>query len=419
MTATKSPDTQNTGPLAGVTIVDCTSVVLGAYAMQILGDLGAEVIKIEAPTAEGSPGGDILRWGGKSPKGPGMGPLFMTYNRNKRSVMLDLKKEEAREALRTLIKDADVFASNIRYAGMERLGIDYDSIKKINPEIVYVHAAGFGKDGAYGGLQAYDDLIQAASGGTDLLPRVNQRAGLEGEQFERPAYLPSLVADKTTGLHMVYATLAALYHKQRTGEGQFVEVPMLECFTSFTMSENLYGHCFEPPVGGYGYSRVLNPNRRPFKTKDGYLSIVPYSDRQWDDFFELGGRKGLLQEDDRFNTYQNRTQNVLALYALVEEVAQTRTSEEWIDLLKEKNIPAMRVNRLDDVTSDPHLQSIGFFEHYDHPQEGTYVAMKQPVNFEKTPATHRHHPPALGVDTEAVLREAGLSNAEIAAVSKG
>ena len=163
----------------------------------------------------------------------------------------------------------------------------------------------------------------------------------------------------------------------------------------------------------------LNPNRRPFKTKDGFLSIVPYSDRQWDDFFELGGRKGLLQEDDRFNTYQNRTQNVLALYALVEEVAQTRTSEEWIDLLKEKNIPAMRVNRLDDVTSDPHLQSIGFFEHYDHPQEGTYVAMKQPVNFEKTPATHRHHPPALGVDTEAVLREAGLSNAEIAAVSKG
>lgn len=410
-------DPKPTGPLAGVRIIDCTSVVLGAYATQILGDLGADVIKIESPSGEGSPGGDILRWGGKSPVGPGMGPLYMTYNRNKRSVLLDLKDEAARKALMTLIEGADVFASNIRYAGMERLGIDYESVRKVNPGIVYVHAAGFGSDGAYAGLQAYDDLIQAASGGADLLPRVNARAGLEDEHFRRPAYLPSLVADKTTGLHMVYAVLAALFHKQRTGEGQFVEVPMLECFTSFTMSENLYGHCFEPPVGGYGYSRVLNPNRRPFRTKDGYLAIVPYSDRQWDDFFALGGRPGLLQQDARFNSYTKRTENVLALYEIVEEVAQTRTTEEWIALLKEKNIPAMRVNRLDDVTSDPHLTSIGFFERHEHPSEGTYVAMKHPVAFDKSPAAHRHHPPTLGGDTEAVLREAGLSEAEIAALT--
>ncbi len=405
------------GPLSGVRIVDCTSVVLGAYATQILGDLGADVIKIEAPTAEGSPAGDILRWGGKSPKGPGMGPLYMTYNRNKRSVMLDLKDGKARAALMKLIGDADVFTSNIRYAGMERLGIDYEAVKKVNPSIVYVHASGFGRDGEYNGLQAYDDLIQAASGGADLIPRVNKRAGLEDEQFQRPAYLPSLVADKTTGLHMVYAVLAALFHKQRTGEGQFVEVPMLECFTSFTMSENLYGHCFEPPVGGYGYSRVLNPNRRPFRTKDGYLAIVPYSDRQWDDFFALGGKPGVLQEDERFNSYAKRTEHVQELYAMVEEVAQTRTTDEWIGLLKEKNIPAMRVNRLDDVMDDPHLNSIDFFERHEHPHEGTYVAMKHPVVFAETPAQHRHHPPMLGGDTEAVLREAGFTDEEIAGLA--
>ena len=410
-------DAKASGPLAGIRIIDCTSVVLGAYATQILGDLGADVIKIESPTGEGSPGGDILRWGGKSPTGPGMGPLYMTYNRNKRSVLLDLKDAAARKALMTLIEGADVFTSNIRYAGMERLGIDYASVKAVNPGIVYVHAAGFSSDGAYAGLQAYDDLIQAASGGADLLPRVNARAGLTDDPFQRPAYLPSLVADKTTGLHMVYAVLAALFHKQRTGEGQFVEVPMLECFTSFTMSENLYGHAFEPPVGDYGYSRVLNPNRRPFRTSDGYLAIVPYSDRQWDDFFALGGRPGLLQEDARFNTYARRTENVVALYEIVEEVAQTRSTDEWIDLLKEKNIPAMRVNRLDDVTSDPHLVSTGFFERHQHPHEGTYVAMKHPVAFEKSPAQHRHHPPTLGGDSHAVLREAGLSDDEIAALT--
>ncbi|MEM8921351.1 MAG: CoA transferase, partial [Pseudomonadota bacterium] len=322
-----STDTPSTGPLSGVKIVDMSTVVLGPFATQIFGDLGADVIKIEHGA------GDIMRHAGRSP-GEGLGPIYMGLNRNKRGVTLNLSRPKAREALERLLKDADVFFHNVRLAGMERLGFGYDAVKAINPDIIYVHCCGFAADGAYGGRQAYDDLVQAASGLADLLAIRDGGA---------PQYMPTLVADKTTGLYSVYATIAALFHRERSGEGQFIEVPMLESVTHFNMVENLYGRTFVPSTYGVAYTRSINPRRKPYATKDSYIAIVPYNDDQWSKFFEIGGRPGVF-DDERFATYKKRTENIGALYEIIEEVATTRTTDEWLKILDEANIPAMRYN---------------------------------------------------------------------------
>lgn len=390
---------QATGPLAGVKILDMTSVLLGPYATQILGDLGAEVIKVEDPN-----GGDVVRWGGEAPKTQGMGPIFVTLNRNKRSIGLDLRKPSAKKAFKKLLQWADVFIHNVRPAGMARLGFDYDRVKEINPKLLYVHAAGFHADGPYAGLQAFDDLVQGASGMASLFSKV------DGNPV--PRYMPALVADKTTGLHAVYAVLAGLFHRERSGEGQFIEVPMFESMVGFTLAEHLFGRTFEPPTGQMGYVRVLNPNRKPYKTKDGYICILPYSDAQWITFFKLGGRPDIM-DDPRFATFNDRTRNSIALYGLIEDVAQTKTTAEWLEILKEANVPSMAVAEIEDLFDDPHLKETGFFQKVEHPSEGTYYAMKHPVNFEKTPAELRRHAPQLGEHTEEVLREIGLSEEDI------
>ncbi|MEL7129150.1 MAG: CoA transferase, partial [Pseudomonadota bacterium] len=297
-------DAQATGPLKGVKIVDMSTVVLGPFATLIFGDLGADVIKVEAET------GDIMRYAGSSPTGD-LGPIYTSLNRNKSSVQINAKTPDGKAALTALLKDADVFFHNVRLAGMERLGFDYDAVKAINPSIVYVHCAGFGADGPYAKRQAYDDLIQAASGFAHLS---SLRDG------SPPAYAPSLVADKTVGLFATYATIAALLHREKTGEGQFVQVPMLEAFTFFNMVENLYGETFLPGNGKVAYTRSVNANRKPYPTKDGYIALVPYSDSQWETFFELGGKPGVF-DDPRFSTYQARTENIGALYGLIEEVS--------------------------------------------------------------------------------------------------
>ena len=252
--------------------------------------------------------------------------------------------------------------------------------------------------GPYEHRQAYDDLIQGTSGFADL--NAIRSGG-------RPEYAPSLVADKTSGLFAAYATLAALFHRERTGEGQFVQVPMLECFTFFNMVENLYGETFLPGNGRLAYSRSVNPNRRPYPTKDGYIGLVPYSDDQWEKFFEIGGRPGIF-EDPRFRTYEARTENVGALYALIEEVTATRTTAEWLVLMDEANIPAMRYNTMRDVLTDPHLTATGFFTERTHPQAGPYRAMRHPVTFSKTPPGIHTEPPRPGADTESVLASLGL-----------
>lgn len=387
------------GILEGVRVLDLTGIVLGSYATELLGDLGADVIKIEQP---GDQGGDIMRWGEPTPEGgaPGMGPLFMALNRNKRSVCLDLKDEADRAALLRLAAKADIFASNMRLETLERLGLGYHTLKAARADIIYVHAAGFGSDGPYAGQPAYDETIQAATGMADLYPRAY------GE--EAPRYLPTLACDKTVGLFMLYATLAALYHRAMTGEGQFVEVPMFECMTHYNMSENLYAHIFQPPSGDVGYVRTLNRERRPYRTSDGWISLAPYSDRDWRNFFALAGREAEYADDPRFNTYAARIGNSAALYAKLEEITVTRTTEEWLALLAEKRIPAIRVNRLDTVMDDPHLAATGFFARSQHPSQGSVVDMKHPVRFSAAAAGPRRPAPRFGEHNAEVFADWGV-----------
>src|SRR5665213_1156093 len=388
-----------TGPLKGVRIVDLTSVVFGAYATQMLGDLGADVIKVEFPGGRRGAGGDIMRWAGHSPEGApdDLGPIYMTINRNKRSILLDLREEKAAKALRRLIKTADVFTTSVRYEGMKRLGIDYETVKAIKPDIVYVHGAGYGAGGPYAGEPAYDDLVQSASGLADLLNRT--------DGLPEPRLLPALIADKVSGLFMTQAVLAALFHRAKTGEGQFVEVPMLECVTSFNLAEHFYGHVYDPPTGQWGYPRVVNPQRKPFATLDGYIGMLPYTDQQWDQFFAVAGWGETFGKDPRFSDYRPRAQHVRELYGLVEQVTRTRTTDDWLALLKPLQIPVVRMNRLDDLPSDPHLEAVGLFERYEHPEAGAYFSLRPPVKYERTPANIRRHPPRLGEHTDELLAE--------------
>ena len=387
MTNTDNQSIAPTGPLSGVKIVDMSTVVLGPFSTMIMGDLGAEVIKIEPEKR-----GDIMRYAGASPTGD-LGPIYTNLNRNKRSVALDGKSDKGKFALRSLLKDADVFFHNVRMAGMERMGFGYEDVKSINPGIVYVHCAGFGVGGPYSKRQAYDDLIQGASGFAALNA---QRSGGE------PEYAPSLVADKTVGLFATYATIAALFHREKTGEGQLVQVPMLESFTFFNLVENLYGETFLPGNGKLAYTRSVNPHRKPYKTKDGYIGLVPYSDKQWKTFFEIGGRAGVF-DDPRFSDYKTRTENIGELYALIHEVAQTKTTAEWLELLDAANIPAMRYNSMEDVLTDPHLNEVEFFEEAKHKDAGPHRRMRHPVKFSGSPANIRLDAPRHGADTERVL----------------
>ncbi|MEM7767678.1 MAG: CoA transferase [Pseudomonadota bacterium] len=381
-----------TGPLKGLKIVDMSSVVLGPFATLILADLGAEVIKVEPPGS-----GDIMRYAGASPTGD-LGPIYTNLNRNKRSVIVDGKTADGKAALTALLKTADVFFHNVRMAGMERLGFGYDAVKAIRPDIVYVHCAGFGAGGPYQHRQAYDDLIQGASGFAALNA---MRSGAD------PEYAPSLVADKTVGLFATYATLAALLHRERTGQGQFVQVPMLESFTFFNMVENLYGETFLPGNGKMAYTRSINANRKPYKTRDGYIGLVPYSDDQWALFFELGGRPGVF-DDPRFADYKTRTENIGELYAIIGEVALSKTTDEWLKILDEANIPAMRYNDMPAVLADPHLAAVDFFQETLHDKAGPVRSMKHPVAFSETPANIQRDAPTHGADTETILAHLGL-----------
>lgn len=388
-------------PLEGYRILDLTSVVLGPYCTQLLGDLGADVIKIE------SPDGDIMRHAGPMIS-QGMGPIYLTINRNKRAMTLDLKTAGAKEILRKLVGSADCLFHNIRAAGMKRLGFDYEAVKALKPDIIYCHAVGYGSDGHYAGRQAYDDLVQAASGAAFMIP--------QQDGTTEPRYFPGLVADKTTGLHAAYAILAAFLHRERTGEGQFVEVPMMECMVSFTMAENLYGHAFVPPQEPIAYTRSINPNRKPYRTKDGYIAVMPYSNENWQNFLAHGGR-GELMEDPRYSTYKERTKNITDLYKVCEEVALLKTTDEWMEVLAEENVPCMRVHSLSSVLHDPQISETGFLEQREHPSEGPYMAINNPVKFSRSPAEIDREPPLLGQHNEELLDELGYSKDECKSLS--
>jgi len=383
-------DNQNSsGPLAGVRVIDLTQFVLGPYATQTLGDLGADVIKVEEPS------GDRQRFSGRAPKSKSMGPLYVALNRNKRSITLDLKDEPGRRALRKLIKAGDIFIHNMRPEAIARLGFGYESVAAIKPDIIYVEAMGYDPAGPYAGRQAFDDLIQAASGACGL------NALVDPEQPLRP--LPTIIADKTSGLFAAIAALAALRHKERTGEGQYVCVPMLEVFTGFVMAEHLYGETFDPPTGHFGHTTTITPHRKPHRTKDGWLAVLPANRTQSARFMALGGISDAY-ESERFLSKEGAKARVAEYYAMMDDAAAAHTTDEWMTLCAEHSIPAMRCNTAEDILHDPHLQET-LFEWRDLPGEGAYRALKPGLRFAKTPVSIRRDPPQLGADNADVAAE--------------
>ncbi|MCC5858185.1 MAG: CoA transferase [Ectothiorhodospiraceae bacterium] len=376
--------------LDGVRIIDMTSVVFGPYCTQMLSDMGADVVKVEPPR------GDQFRIPGKPARTPLMGPGFFTINRGKRSVVLDLKKADDRDAMNRLLRSADVFIHNVREQAITRLGFGFEQVSTLKPDLIYVHCVGFGSGGPYSGLQAYDDVIQAASGLTSLMGRYH------GD--ERPRYVPSTIADKVAGLYASQAVLAAVIHRLRTGEGQHVEVPMFEAFTQFLLQEHLWGHAFEPPAGEFGYFRQTDPNRQPFPTADGYISIVPYTDDVWLTMLELLDSLELT-EDPRFSSPEQRRANMTLLYRRIGEKTPRHTTAEWLVMLRQAQIPAMPVVDFESVRDDPHLWATGLFQRRTHPTEGDYVEMPLPLRFSAAPRPTARPAPLLGEHTDEVLTE--------------
>ncbi len=389
------------GPLAGLTILDLTTVLMGPYATQILADMGARVIKVESPE------GDIVRQIAPG-RTKGMGGMFLNANRGKRSIVIDLKKPEGRAALLKLAATADALVYNVRPQAMARLGLDYDTLAAVNPRLVYVGVFGYGQNGPYAAKPAYDDLIQGAAGVPTLLAAAGDGT---------PRYVPITIADRVVGLMAVNAILGGLMHQQRTGVGQRIDVPMFECMTDFVLVDHLGGLTYDPPLDHGGYTRLLSRYRKPYQTSDGHLCILIYNDKQWASFFEAIGRKEFLDQP-RFANHAARMAHIDEIYAEIGQIFLGRTTDEWRELLEKADIPVMPMHTLETMLDDPHLKAIGFFQTVDHPIEGRIRQTRVPSTWSVTQPAPAGPAPALGENGREILQEAGFSAEEIAALAK-
>jgi len=383
------------GPLDQIRVLDLTTILFGPYAAQILGDWGAEVIKVEPLTGDGWRNSGQFR-------NRGMSGQFMAVNRNKRSLALDLKHVSGKAILERLIPTVDALVTNVRPAALARLGFGYEACQKLNPRLVYAAATGFGQDGPWAARPAFDEIAQAASG----------LASAMGSDDE-PAFVPSLVGDKICGLSLAAAVCAALVQRGRSGKGQLVEVPMLETIAAFNSIEMLGGHAFVPPIGPVGYRRMKE--RKPVRTRDGWLTMLPYSGDNWCAFFEAVGRPELIEEFSVRDPVL-RARHIDKIYRSMAEIALTRTTAEWEELLLRIDVPHTAFAKLTEVADQPHLKAVGLFVEIDHPTEGRIRQARPATKFSESPAAIRRPPPRLGEHTEAVLKEAGYTDADIAAL---
>ena len=368
------------GPLAGMRVLDLTSVIMGPVCTQILAGYGAEVIKIEAPE------GDIMRHAGAKVEA-GRGAMFLHSNRGKKSVVIDLKTDEGRRQIGELLKTSDVFVHNIRPAAIARIGLHAEHVLQANPRLVYAELTGYGVDGPYGNRPAFDDVIQAESGIASLFAR--QTGGA-------PAYLPALIADRLTGVTAAHRIMAALLERVRTGRGSYLNVAMFETMAEFVMADHLGARSFNPDEGDTGYNRLLTPYRKPYQTADGYLAVIVYNDKHWKTFFEVIGQMALYHADERFRTADKRADSYDYIYAFVARTIAQRSTAEWLALLGPAEIPCAPVNSVESLLHDEHLQSTGFFQSHRRASGTEWAASA-------LPAVRNACAPYLGEHTEAYL----------------
>lgn len=384
--------------LDGIRVIDLTTVVMGPLATRMLADMGADVIWIESPE------GDVLR-DYEPMRSPKMGAFSMSVSRNKRSVVLDLKTPVGQETMCELIATADVFVTNLRRKAIERLGLDEEKVRSLRPDIVYCMANGFGSDGPNADKTAYDDVIQAASGLASTF------AWHGGE----PRLVPSILADKVAGVHVAFAIAAALFDRARSGQGATLEVPMAETMAAFNLVEHLGGQTFRPQHGDFSYSRIRTPHRRPRRTTDGWIVVLPYSTENWHRFFDYAGQPE-LKHDDRFATGGERIKHSDELYGLLDDIIKERTTAEWLAFCAKNSIPASEVIDLEKIGEHPHFAAVGLLQDDEHPTEGPYRYVRDPIKVDGEVSPIRHHAPRHGADTEEVLRELGWDEDRIAAL---
>jgi crotonobetainyl-CoA:carnitine CoA-transferase CaiB-like acyl-CoA transferase len=374
-------------PLDGVRIVDLTTVVMGPLATRMLADMGADVIRVESPE------GDVIR-DYQPMRSPKMSAFGMNLNRNKRSIVLDFKDTDDRATLDRLIATADVVVTNMRRSALARLGLDEAGVRAVKPDVIYCIANGYGSDGPKADDAAYDDVIQAASGLASMFSWVG----------DEPRLVPSIYADKITGVHVAFAISSALHGRARTGKGCSIEVPMAETMAAFNMVEHLSGHTFEPHLGSFSYNRIRTPHRKPRKTTDGWIVILPYSDDNWQQFWTFGERPDYL-DDERFATQSKRVDHADALYSLLDGIIAMKSTVEWLGFCAEHSIPASEVIELEHLGDDPHFAAVELIRSDVHPTEGAYRYVRDPIRIDGTTAPLRHHAPRLGADTDAILGE--------------